>query len=449
MTKARDGNWLDSDTSRIGYLFDGIEDTPPIPAQLSKTERSISVEIPWNFDTPAEYQRWFGGMYRWSDDPGQTGHRYAPPRAMDFVDHKGSVVLVGCSDVGHRENMSAGVGTGSLSVDFAMVGALGGTKYLQINGLRSEIEGLGAWIGLRSLQSESTFTDDGRLKSISLNLQSPDPLRISRSLNLTVRPSYRYGPGEHPDETTITERMLVETLVSSPREWEPHLALHTKVRDLIRLSAWHEFNFQGHEATRDDNPHRALDGTNHGRAWYPVETFRTRVAPPSRRPEQMRFLFSFDDIGIRGVSRWLKLRQHMSRGITPILRLLELNDASIETHFAQLGIGLEALGFSLARDSGVSAKKAGQESFEERLRRLALDHALPFPIDEESWIRDMRRLYNSVKHANRPLPDSQELVAAYWKSLLVVRCWIAGRLGLRPKQYEFNRHWDRMARNVQ
>ncbi|MFG1621168.1 hypothetical protein [Kribbella sp. NPDC049227] len=369
---------------------------------------------------------------------------------MRLFQGSGSVRVVGreCCFNASPGRVILATGLGILSADYALIGALGANRYSRINGLRSEIEGIGAWVGLGSLDSERIFTEDGRLKTVSLHLRSPEPLRVGRQLNLTIRPAYRYGPGEHPDETTINERMLVETRVSSPRDWEDHLCLHSAVRDLIRVSAWRSFNFQDHEATRDDDPLRTIDGTSHGRQWYKVDTFRTGMAPKSSTSGHIGFLFSFDDIGPTGVAKWMRLKERMSRGINPILRLLELREATIETHFAQLGIGLEALGFTLARDAGLSIEKAGNESFELRLRRLAADCPGSFPIDEDAWVTDMRRLYNSVKHANRALPEPSELFKAYWESLLVFRYWIAGRLGLRKSALKANLRIDRMASRV-
>jgi hypothetical protein len=278
-----------------------------------------------------------------------------------------------------------------------------------------------------------------------LHLKSPDPIKISRQLNLKIRPAYRYGPGEHPDETTITERMLVETRVSKPRSWDDHLSPHEAIRDLVRIAAWQDFTFQAHEATRDDDPIRTLDGKGHGSRWYRVETSLTGIAPPTVTRGGPSFLFTFNDIGREGVNRWLRLSEQMSRGISQIVRLLELREATAVTHVAQLGIGLEAIGFALAREAGLNRKKAGDERFDERIERLANDCPSPFPIDREAWLKSMPRIYNGVKHANRTMPGQAELANGYWQSLLIFRWWLAGRLGARRKALRERVKEDRMA----
>ncbi|WP_133977351.1 hypothetical protein [Kribbella voronezhensis] len=433
---------------RVGFLADGRADTPYIAAQLIKTDDGdIEISIPWVHGEESHPQRdWFGAAtFVDADGPRASSD---PPDAFEFHDHNGSVVLVGCRVRTWNAVWPSGVGVGILASDYAVLGARGTARYSRLNGLRSQVEGLGAWVGLHSLDAEQKYSPDGRLESASLHLKAPDSIRISKSMNLTIRPSYLYGSGEHPDETTISERMLVETQVKNAREWRDHLAQHEAVRDLVRIAAWRRFTFQGHQATRNDDPARTLDGKAHGQLWYPVETSLTKIAAPLTIGGGPLFLFHFDDVGSRGVARWLGLRDRMARAIDPILSLLDLQGAPVSTHVAQLGIGLEALGFLLALEKGVSESAAGKQHFYQRLGNIADSCCHPLPVDRSSWIKSMSNLYNGVKHANREMPEFRDLADGYWQSILVFRWWLAGRLGVKRRVLVERLTWDSVARRA-
>jgi hypothetical protein len=398
-----------------------------------RTEGSIVLNLPWLQDQDADrkLERWFGSHAHWGDDPDQSRYEYKPPEAFDFYDALGNIALVGCRAGGYQRDFISGAGVGRVVVTFALRGATGAQKYAKLNGLRSEIDGLGSWLNARSVVSRPVFDAESRLRTMDFHVESPAARRISRRMNLTIRPAFRYGAGEHPDETVITERMFVETDIRAARSWDEHLSLHVAVRDLLRVAAWQRLNFLQHEATRDDDPLRTLDGAAHGRQWYPVETVTTGVTAGSAGSGRASFLFTFEEIGGSGVSRWIALLASMSRAFEPILGLLTLQQATIEARWAQLGIGLEALGYLLAREQGISAKRASEQSFQARLERILNDSVLTIPsFDSGNWMNDARLAYRAVKHADNALPTPPELARSYVRGIQVFRAWLAGRLGV-------------------
>lgn len=143
----------------------------------------------------------------------------------------------------------AGVGEGRLLFDYTVLGAGSGTDYEKINGLRSEVEGLGTWIGLRSLNADQEFKD-GRLAGVNLRLKSSPTIRAARALNAEFQSNLRYGPGPEPDQTTITERMQAHTQVKRAVSWEEQFRVHFPLRNLLRVTAWRRLNFVSHEVMR-------------------------------------------------------------------------------------------------------------------------------------------------------------------------------------------------------
>lgn len=424
-------NELADGQTRFGFIFDGLEDTPNIPVQVTRSETSIEMVLPWLDSYNPDHERWFVGNTMWGDDPARTKYRYDVPSEIAFIDPSGPMALIGCSASGHQRNFGYGVGAGRATVDFAVLGAHDAGAFKSIHGLRSEVEGLGTWVNLRSLTQDRELDEEGRLATAHLKLDSPPSIRIGTSPRTEIRPAYSYGPGEHPDETVIRERMLVQTLSRTEADWWSHLDRHLAIRDLVRLATWQRLNFISHDATRNDDPIRTLDGKGHGRAWRPVSTTRTGQTATTFTVRAFDYLFHFNDVSRAGLTRWLNFHQGEPRIVQPVLRLLELEGASLETHLAQLGMGLEALGYFEALESGVSKTKARNEKVGDRLVRVVDRLASTLPFDRNAAAADVAKVYNSVKHANRTMPSTNEMLLGYYKGVQIFRGWAMDLLGIR------------------
>lgn len=417
---------------RFGFIFDGIDESPHVAVQLTRTATGITMSLPWLDDYNEMHERWFMQGATWGDDPDGTKFQYQVPTSIVFVDPSGPIALVGCRAAGYNSNMVFGVGVGRASVQFAVLGARDAAAYDSINGLRSELEGLGTWVGLRSLSQERELDEQGKLSVATMRLDSPQPIVISHSPRLEIRPAYRYGPGEHPDETVIKERMLVQTSSRKPDDWWKHLDHHFALRDLVRLASWRRLNFLSHEAMRNDDPMRTLDGRSHGREWRTVATSLTgQVSEPSKL-NHFDFTFHYGDVSKAGITRWLEFHRNEPRIVQPIMKLLDLEGASLETHLAQMGIGLEALGYWTALKTGVPKRVAKEEALEARLTRIVNDLRIDLPLNAAEYASTIATAYNSVKHANRNLPPSKTLYRAYRMGIQLFRVWAMDLLGVTP-----------------
>lgn len=205
-----DDNSLAVGRSRIGLMIDGLPETPRVAVKLERSDRGVEITVPW-LDWPSDlYQFWFSGGIHYVDDPARTKRRYEPPAAISFYDAHGRVGLVGSRVSGSKMTFGqVAFGEGRLRFDYTVLGASSGPAYESINGLRSEVEGLGTWIGLRSLEAQRTVDEAGRVNSVQLQVKSSPPLRVARQLNTAFYSNWRYGPGSLPDETTISERMQI------------------------------------------------------------------------------------------------------------------------------------------------------------------------------------------------------------------------------------------------
>lgn len=230
-----DDNVLEVGQSRIGLMIDGLPETPKVAVKLERTAGGVEVTIPFLHGIDDSYQYWFSSGIMYGDDPERTKRRCEPPGSLSFYDAKGSVGLVGARASGSTFNLGgAAIGEGRLTFDFTILGANSGAAYESINGLRSEVEGLGTWVGLSSLNAEQEI-EDGRLVEVNLRLKSSPALRVARRLNSGFQSNWRYGPGPGPDETTITERMQIHTQIKKAVGWEDHFRVHVPLRNRSAL----------------------------------------------------------------------------------------------------------------------------------------------------------------------------------------------------------------------
>jgi hypothetical protein len=443
-------NILEVGQSRIGLMVDGLPDTPRVAVKLERTERSVEITIPFLEGDEDIYQYWFSSGIMYGDDPERTKRRYEPPRDISFYDALGSVGLVGSRVVGSRMTWGgSALGEGRLAFDYAILGASTAEAFHSLNGLRSEVEGLGTWIGLRSLAAEQEFSDEGRLQSVNLRLSSTTAIRVQRRLNTEFQSNWRYGAGPGPDETTISERMQVHTRVQKAVTWEDHWEVHIPVRNLLRVAAWRRLQFVSHEVASTRDPLRTLDGRAHGDQWLPLITQRTGMA--TKAPAKLNateFLFTFGDVGPRGVGRWIALCNRYERGLTPLVGLLDLQGASLEAHLAQVGIGYETIGYELLISSGLSKRQADAKSWEDRVRAVTAVTASVLPFSEDEFVARLRRNYRAVKHADNAVPDAQEMLLVYWQAIQVFRAWVALRLGMKEQRVRNALERDQVTRHI-
>lgn len=422
-------NTLADGEARIGFIFDEDPRTAHMATLLSNADDEITLAVPWISRLVGdEYRRWFLSDYAsFGDDEDRTRYSYEIPEELHFKDARGSVCLVGTYGALWRERgLGRSRGQGTLKIRFVVLG-VERSSYLTIDSLQSELEGLGDWLRVRSMEQGIERDEAGRVKRIDIQLETPPPIIVANEMGVRFVPSFRTSKGQ-ADETVITERVLVETDDSEPRSWEEHLQIHHAVRDLLRISAWQPLNYLAHRARRKDDPDLVASGDIADRPWRKVVTHETGIKAPTENSPSFMFLFA--DVGAEGIARWFSLRNHFARGIDIMMSLFE-NTASINTRIAESGMAMEALGYLLARESGISSKIAKNESHERRLERI-VENSRPnvLVLESDQWLQRAAAVYNSVKHANRKLPDAASARLSWLEMSLLFRLWVSKRIGV-------------------
>ena len=445
---------------RLGWLIDGNPETPEAAVMLRDTGSIIELRIPLQgmLREDGPYARWWSSLTMHADDPEQTKYSYTPPRVMLFHDDCGVVALVGCRASGARQTLDAGYGV--IVANYAVLGGRS-PKYDKVNGMRSDIPAMAAWTGISSMAGKPNNDTEGLLEAVQVELKRLPSVSISRTLNLVIHPLWDASQ-RHADFST-RERIMIETKVKDARSWEEHLMVHGAVWDLVSIAAWRPFTVARLEVCRGDDLVRTSRGTT-GR-WSQVVTHRL----PQYSDDDSRkisFLFSYDDIGAKGVKHWLRLREAYTDALDPFLGVLRSDEPWSDANVVQMGIVLEKLGYLIdcEKNGGANCNGRNQLSFNDALQVILDDMPVtPFIGDDESenevhenelsvddtsdaWKRNIRAAYMGLKHADRTMPDSLDLINALRKSILVVRFWIAHQLGVHENVLKEGRKYDPLSK---
>ncbi|MCK9792908.1 hypothetical protein M1843_03985 [Isoptericola sp. 4D.3] len=419
-------NELKDGQTRLGALIDGNEATPENRVTLERRENVAVLRVPWEISGELRaYAGWFAGNTHFGDDPERTRYEYEVPNELWFRDKDGLVHLIGCRFVRSTSNLHSGIG--EIQADFVVFDKNPRSEsFASIKGLRSSVSGLRSWLNTTSIQKSSSQGEDGLLDGATYELKSPKPLAVEGVAGLTLVPHWKVAL--EPGAVHLLDELYVQTEFEEPRAWNDHLQIHRGIRDLLAVSQWRSESITGLLAKQDE------DRFGSNEAWRTVHTDRVDAAATEPQNSR-RDLVAFSDIGIKGISRWYEMRDELSRAIDPIVSSRYLSQAPVETLMSQAGIGLEALGFLVAKsDLGMTERQAGAQNYVERFKLIAdaLGAGL-VPFDIDAWPQAAADGYNAVKHANRTLPDLPELANCWRESLLIFRCWVALKLGVEKE----------------
>jgi hypothetical protein len=422
-------NELTPGEPRLGWLVDGDPDTDHIAVMLRDTGTTIDLTVPLKgmFAENDPYGRWWSSGVHFGDDPDRTKRSYKPPRVLLLEDARGPVALVGCRSTGSTSKFH--VGQGHIVANYAVLGG-SHLRYDKVDGLRTEIPAMAAWTRLSSMKIKTEANEKNRIQSVQMTLTNAEPIALARPMNLMMRSSWRT---ERPSGGFLAyEGVELETSVDRARPWDEHLQIHGAVLELVSVAAWMSFGISSTKVRRIDDPHRSLAGGNMGERWLEVATHR--LPKHEGWTKDPRFLFPYEEVGKRGVSRWLRLRKKYGRVIGPLLNVLRSDDPWGHPSVVQSGIALEALGYliDVEKNNGSSLNNRKQMNFKPGLRVILGDMQVKPIADIEGWIERADAAYMGAKHPDRPEMDSLVMLNTLRENLLVLRFWIGLQLGVKP-----------------
>lgn len=432
-------NELTIGTRRVGDFIDFYPNTPEVKVTLERSERGISVTLPWS-DPESPYAQWFLGEHRVMRIPAAQELPSVPERVL-FHDSHGSVLLIRCWARGFHSN-TFGPGAGTLWARAAIMGVDGNVEFDRPHGLQTDISGLREWLGVTSWDEKLDWNDGPPVASLTSQSISATEFGEYKGVTLMFQPDWQILPEEGRDRRVILDLLRCVTRSGESLGWEEHRQIHLAVRDLLVISRWHAESCVEVYALRSDDPLRTLDGKEHGAQWRSVVVSDDeRASPPAGyRPHLIRY----EELLEAGVQRWLTLRDDFARALDPVISSIEMRGTTANTLLAHTGPGLEALGYLLMLRGGVAERAAARANLQARFDRILQDLGHTLPFDGPAWASNTIAAYNGLKHANRAEPDSVDVLNAWRESVMVVRAWVALELGVPPDEVK-----ERLAQDPQ
>nr|WP_299058106.1 HEPN domain-containing protein [uncultured Nocardioides sp.] len=321
-----------------------------------------------------------------------------------------------------------GPGRGRIWARAAVIGVGEDLNFGSPDGLKAHISGLREWLGVTSWDFRTPSEVGGGAEVRSVD---PAPVHLGEfnGLDLSLQPGWEVRT-EDPDRYVLLDTLESCTRSTGERDWRDHADLHMALRDLLVLSRWRHESCVVIKAMRRDDPVTSPNAESAGEKWREVVVPNgVSQSPPS---DYRAHLIRFADLGVHGVQRWIQLREQYSRALDPVVSSIELGPATHSTRLAQVGPGVEALGYLLFIRDGMTRRSAKDTSLEQRLNRIAEDVDTVLPFDVTNWVELTTRTYNGVKHVNRAKPDSIDVLNAWRQCVLATRAWVALELGVGP-----------------
>lgn len=419
---------------RLCRLIDGDPETSGAVVMLRDTGNAIEATFPiaGMVDSGGSYDRWWSRGVTYGDDP---DYSYSPPSVMLLYDDNGSVVLIGCRATEWKRTLNAGRGV--IVADFAVIGGES-LDYGKINGMRTASPAYSQWMGGSSISVNRDVDQSDRLQSLTLSLKRVEDFQVSQRFSLSARWDWRVMPvlGGYD----VRESLVFQTVVEDPREWSAHLNLHLAVLDLISIAAWKNCAFSEIYVNRRDDPEKALAGNILGVRWAEV---MSRVLPGDDVSDcGKNFLFTYNDASSGVIDIWFQLKMDYGRALDYLLRILRSGHTWSPQSAVMSGIALEQLGYLIEDhdNSRSHLDNRGQLHFKDALGVILDDmEAIPIGCDDvEGWKERCRNVYMGAKHADREEADHLTMLNTLRENLLVLRYWIAQRLGVSGDVLERN-----------
>lgn len=418
---------------RYGSLSAGNPDASEVSATLERTTEGIFLSLTFSRDESPEYAQWFTPNY--FDIAAVTAEETPPrplvPSALFFYDSYGAVALIGCRNAGYHTNHR--IGSGRVHVGAAVLAAPS-MAHAKVMGMRAEISGLRAWLGTSAISQTTGFDKNtGRFLSAEIRVVIPEVIDVPGS-KLVLRPAINRTPKD--GALLIEDIVWVEHKTEEEASWRQHQVAMRAVRDLLAVSRWRDESLVPVSVARPEDSIEGGAPETERQQWW-REVVDSRAPEPKEETRRHEHLIRWEDLGPKGLARWIKLRDDFARAVDPAVSSIYLEGVTVEVQLTQIAISLEALGYLLfMRKDGAAESKAGGISFKGRLNRILQDVPELLPFVDATWSQRMADAYNSVKHANRDFPQTVDVANRWREGALLIRAWIANELGVEYKKLQ-------------
>ncbi|TXL87237.1 HEPN domain-containing protein [Streptomyces sp. IB2014 016-6] len=353
------------------------------------------------------------------------------PHAIACLFPEGSAVILGVTRHGGTTNIG---GRRASAYEYVARTAISRFPIEQLNGkgvnvrvkeLRAHFPGVSQWAGLKVSEVKSERKPDGRSRTATVHLSSPQEIVADLgSLSLVIGGHWEVD--ENDDRPLIYAPVSIGVTAKRARDVSEMLKILARVQDLVNVA---------YDAFMAVDGGRAVLGAEVNPAQFPSFWNDVLMEGPARRTEgkggKGRPLFTLADLnGARGVSRWVSLYDVYPSAFDAVVTPYRFGGMTWQSYMRDTAVGMERL--------IAACKKKGRPAWtKEKPQSYALARRVGSPFadfvgDERVWADLFWGVYNGIKHQASYDPDPRDLATLALSGNLLLTAYLLHRCGM-PK----------------
>jgi hypothetical protein len=418
--KENSSKHLGPGVTRIGYLYRSDESDEGV-ASVEFDEQGAVIRRP--------HKRGFGETLT----TGRSGYKL--PEVLHFLDTIGRLTFTDCLPDSYS-TATSGIGMDVIRSSRTIHPENDTLNFTDVDGMRSEVEGLADWTALSPVEQFAEFDSDQPRMSptITIRARNKEPLLLGGRLNLRLATTFRHNPQPVEGTYSITDNLFLETTTDALGPWSKHATVHRAVQDLMCLVYGKPCGIRLLTVKRgDDQPELRPDETR--RVWREVyePTFGRSAKYVPNLSRKDRPLFRHSDIDSDALENLLDDFEHWSRPIWIAANSLFQRPITVELSLLQMGFALEALGYAIVREGG-AGNLTKTPNFQALLKAVVEEVELDHPklystLGPKKWRTAFDASFKA-RHADQPLPSGDDAWDRATEGMTLIRCWLARKLGV-------------------
>jgi hypothetical protein len=401
---------------------------------LVSAEGEVGDVVTVNFDGHgALIERPFVKRFTSEEAFGSVASSNPAPAVLYFADSRGQLTFSALHGSGSSFSFPSGASSERWRA-MRTIETVSGADYAEVDGMRSEIDGLATWAGLTTVTQKILFGADKKdLHGFELHAENPEPISLGGPLDLRLMTSFSMPARPIGNTFSVTDIVGVETSTQSLTPWAEHAEVHRMIQDLMCLAFGKPALAQLRQVKREDDQPDLVAHTDK-RIWrdaYEPSFGRTgeHVAPIQRDKDEP--LFYLKDTDTAKVSTWMQEHSTWGRPIWIAVTTMFQSGTTVESLLLQVAVALEALGYAiLGFPSPTPSFPALLESVTDF---VGIQHARIYGADAPAdWRAKFNTAFKGVKHADNPMPGPNEAYELWRQGLTLLRCWLPIKLGVEP-----------------
>ena len=347
--------------------------------------------------------------------------------------------LVGCSRSGYKA-FNYSYGYGRMTPEYVIEGALG-YDYSSVNAIRVLSPLFLHWTEMTSLFSNYELSEkDSTLESYTAGFNQMDSVTLGTigGIDVEIHPSASASPKNHGEEILLSSAVFFATRSGKKAPLSTHLDALDELRGLVCVALFDNITYVSASVLCDDDRPRYIDGGSGSARWR--EMHLAYCNQDTSNSTKTAFLFRYNDLNEGFFERWHLLVAQYQKGMRELVFMCKHHkNMPVEVALVNYGIAIEGIGHKLRVEIDASLSRS---SFHKALQALVNDFKARtdgwFPLEEiERWQQDVTDTYNCIKHLDyNPRTQTREhhlkpqnIYEVATSCEMVLRCWIAARLG--------------------